>query len=83
MRNRGVPGRKVVGVRNRWPVWVFSARYSTTLHSFLQLVFGCSLQGNNGYDIIIVDSSDPVGPAETLFQPTFYQVRDACRRKET
>lgn len=41
------------------------------------------LQGNNGYDIIIVDSSDPVGPAETLFQPTFYQVRDACRRKET
>lgn len=31
-------------------------------------------QGNNGYDIIIVDSSDPVGPAETLFQPTFYQV---------
>ncbi|CAM9160975.1 unnamed protein product [Pylaiella littoralis] len=30
-------------------------------------------EGNNGYDIIIVDSSDPVGPAETLFQPTFYQ----------
>ena len=33
-------------------------------------------QGNNGYDIIIVDSSDPVGPAESLFQPMFYQVRD-------
>lgn len=32
-------------------------------------------QGNNGYDIIIVDSSDPVGPAETLFQPIFYQVK--------
>eukprot|EP00904_Undaria_pinnatifida_P006612 jgi/Undpi1/3080/HiC_scaffold_15.g06455.m2 len=30
-------------------------------------------EGNNGYDIIIVDSSDPVGPAESLFQPMFYQ----------
>ena len=28
------------------------------------------------YDVIIVDSSDPVGPAETLFQPQFY---DAIR----
>lgn len=25
-----------------------------------------------GYDAIIVDSSDPVGPAETLFEPAFY-----------
>ena len=25
------------------------------------------------YDVIIVDSSDPVGPAETLFQPEFYE----------
>eukprot|EP00629_Pelagomonadales_sp_RCC1024_P000945 CAMPEP_0119274292 /NCGR_PEP_ID=MMETSP1329-20130426/11809_1 /TAXON_ID=114041 /ORGANISM="Genus nov. species nov., Strain RCC1024" /LENGTH=293 /DNA_ID=CAMNT_0007274595 /DNA_START=161 /DNA_END=1039 /DNA_ORIENTATION=- len=25
-----------------------------------------------GYDCIIVDSSDPVGPAETLFEPAFY-----------
>jgi len=25
-----------------------------------------------GYDVIIVDSSDPVGPAETLFAPAFY-----------
>lgn len=25
------------------------------------------------YDIIIVDSSDPVGPAETLFKPAFYE----------
>lgn len=33
-------------------------------------------QGNTGYDVIIVDSSDPVGPAETLFEPTFYQVSD-------
>lgn len=32
-------------------------------------------QQNNsaGYDIIIADSSDPVGPAETLFDPNFYE----------
>lgn len=31
-------------------------------------------RGNNGpYDIIIVDSSDPVGPAEQLFTAGFYQ----------
>ena len=28
---------------------------------------------SNTYDVIIVDSSDPVGPAEVLFQPTFFQ----------
>ena len=26
-----------------------------------------------GYDIIIADSSDPVGPAESLFDPAFYE----------
>ncbi|KAJ8599940.1 hypothetical protein CTAYLR_002808 [Chrysophaeum taylorii] len=26
-----------------------------------------------GYDVIIVDSSDPIGPAESLFQPQFYE----------
>lgn len=31
-----------------------------------------------GYDVIICDSSDPVGPAETLFQPEFFlSLRDA------
>jgi spermidine synthase len=25
------------------------------------------------YDVIICDSSDPVGPAEVLFQPQFYE----------
>lgn len=29
--------------------------------------------GWQGYDAIIVDSSDPVGPAESLFQPEFYE----------
>lgn len=27
----------------------------------------------NRYDVIIVDSSDPVGPGEVLFQPLFYE----------
>ncbi|KAG5190364.1 spermidine/spermine synthase [Tribonema minus] len=29
-------------------------------------------EGNGQYDVIIVDSSDPVGPAETLFKPEFF-----------
>ena len=28
--------------------------------------------GNGSYDVIVVDSSDPVGPAETLFTSSFY-----------
>ena len=27
---------------------------------------------SQGYDVIICDSSDPVGPAETLFKPEFF-----------
>jgi len=34
------------------------------------------------FDVILVDSSDPVGPAETLYQETFYHcVKDALRPK--
>ena len=29
-------------------------------------------EGHRMYDVIIVDSSDPVGPAESLFKPEFY-----------
>lgn len=32
-----------------------------------------NLHGRQGYDIIVADSSDPVGPAETLFDPSFYE----------
>lgn len=33
------------------------------------------LKENEGsYDVIITDSSDPVGPAESLFQETFYDL---------
>ena len=33
---------------------------------------------SQGYDVIICDSSDPVGPAEVLFQPEFFTtMRDA------
>lgn len=28
---------------------------------------------HNQWDIIIGDTCDPVGPAETLFQPSFYE----------
>ena len=32
------------------------------------------------FDVVIVDSSDPVGPAESLFEPAFYaSLRDALR----
>eukprot|EP00617_Octactis_speculum_P016899 CAMPEP_0185754106 /NCGR_PEP_ID=MMETSP1174-20130828/12760_1 /TAXON_ID=35687 /ORGANISM="Dictyocha speculum, Strain CCMP1381" /LENGTH=313 /DNA_ID=CAMNT_0028432183 /DNA_START=42 /DNA_END=983 /DNA_ORIENTATION=+ len=30
------------------------------------------------YDVIIVDSSDPVGPAESLFKPDFYESMNAA-----
>jgi spermidine synthase len=33
------------------------------------------LKNNTGsYDVIITDSSDPVGPASSLFEPTFYDL---------
>jgi len=35
---------------------------------------------NSCYDIIIADTSDPVGPAESLFDPSFYeQMHDALK----
>ncbi|KAL3895860.1 MAG: hypothetical protein SGPRY_013410 [Prymnesium sp.] len=34
--------------------------------------FVCSAQANE-FDVVIVDSSDPVGPAETLFTSDFYR----------
>ena len=35
----------------------------------------------NTYDVIIVDSSDPVGPAATLFSPEFYATCKAALRQ--
>jgi predicted membrane-bound spermidine synthase len=34
-------------------------------------------EGHDTYDVIIVDSSDPVGPAEALFKPEFFM---ACQQ---
>lgn len=34
------------------------------------------------YDVIITDSSDPIGPAETLFQPTFFEAVCKSLRSE-
>lgn len=37
-------------------------------------------KANNYYDVIIVDSSDPIGPAKQLFEYDFYQdIRDALK----
>lgn len=32
------------------------------------------LNNNSGFDVVIADSSDPVGPAESLFQNSFLQL---------
>jgi spermidine synthase len=32
------------------------------------------------YDVIITDSSDPIGPAEVLFKPPFYEAMSRCLR---
>jgi spermidine synthase len=32
------------------------------------------------YDVIITDSSDPIGPAEVLFKPPFYEAMSKCLR---
>lgn len=32
------------------------------------------------YDVIITDSSDPIGPAEVLFKPPFYDAMSKCLR---
>ncbi len=34
------------------------------------------------YDVIITDSSDPVGPAEVLFQQEFYQLIHTALKKD-
>lgn len=34
--------------------------------------------GEDRYDLIVVDSTDPIGPGEVLFSPPFYR---ACRRR--
>jgi spermidine synthase len=36
----------------------------------------------NAYDVIIVDSSDPVGPAQVLFKEPFYQNLHACAKED-
>jgi len=37
-------------------------------------------QHKNEFDVIIVDSSDPIGPAETLFREEFYHCMDQALR---
>ena len=35
-------------------------------------------KARRAHDVVIVDSSDPVGPAETLFWSTFCALRGRC-----
>jgi spermidine synthase len=37
--------------------------------------------GDNSYDLIVIDSSDPVGPSEGLFTKSFYQDVYRCLRE--
>jgi len=36
----------------------------------------------NAYDVIIIDSSDPVGPAQVLFKEPFYRNLYACAKED-
>ena len=36
----------------------------------------------NSFDVMIVDSSDPVGPAESLYTPEFYQCAHTCLKDD-
>jgi len=53
----------------------YSCTHSVLTHSLLIIFITRYLREEGklqGYDVIICDSSDPVGPAETLFQPEFF-----------
>uniref|UniRef100_A0A8C5Q0U1 Spermidine synthase n=1 Tax=Leptobrachium leishanense TaxID=445787 RepID=A0A8C5Q0U1_9ANUR len=39
-------------------------------------------QNQDAFDIIITDSSDPVGPAESLFKESYYQLMKTALRKD-
>src|SRR5690625_6028703 len=69
----------------RHPLLVTSCPYTTLFRSFddsrLQVIYEDGIQFvkavKEPYDILIIDGSDPVGPAEGLFSQEFYK---ACKR---
>src|SRR5690625_1668424 len=68
----------------RHPLLVTSCPYTTLFRSFddsrLQVIYEDGIQFvkavKEPYDILIIDGSDPVGPAEGLFSQEFYK---ACK----
>lgn len=38
-------------------------------------------KNQNSFDVIITDSSDPIGPAEVLFQKPYFEALHGCLRK--
>lgn len=48
----------------------------------VQVMDGAKFMEHHGgeYDVIITDSSDPIGPAEVLFKPPFYDAMSKCLR---
>ncbi|MGD1877926.1 MAG: polyamine aminopropyltransferase [Kiloniellaceae bacterium] len=44
----------------------------------VDFVADCAAKGEERYDVVIVDSTDPVGPGEVLFTDTFYGKAKAC-----
>src|SRR5690625_7794282 len=65
----------------RHPLLVTSCPYTTLFRSFddsrLQVIYEDGIQFvkavKDPYDILIIDGSDPVGPAEGLFSQEFYK----------
>lgn len=65
--------REVVRVSRRHFPQISSGFDDTRVEAFYQDGAEFVRQRKNHYQVIIVDSSDPIGPAEVLFQETFYR----------
>ena len=57
-----------------------------TLHPKVRLIFADGAKfvqehKGEGFDVILVDSSDPIGPATVLFESPFYQNINSCLRE--
>ena len=60
---------------------------SALIHPKLKLIIGDALEyisacGDESYDLIIIDSCDPIGPAAGLFTPDFYNDVHRCLKED-
>ncbi|CAM9403303.1 unnamed protein product [Chrysoparadoxa australica] len=58
----------------------FKIRVENGLDFVMQKATGASAGGDGGYDIIVVDASDPVGPGKALYSTDFYGALKKCLR---